>query len=897
MEKQKEYYAFISYKREDEKWAKWLQNKLEHYRFPTNLNGHADLPKNIRPTFRDVTDLTPGLLAEKIDNALRSSEWLIVICSPRSAKSPWVCKEAQTFIDLERADKIIPFVIEGSPFSNNNITECYPKALLNLNDDKELLGANINELGRNAAVIKVVARMFNLRFDALWQRFERERKKRRMITLLSLLLTTILGFIVAGNMFLQYRKIQLTLSRAITYRANQLIEQGDSYLARKLLLEILPNEKDIIERPYDAEAEATFRLACEHNSNVFWNKHSVSSVSISPNGEHIVSASRNLIYIWDVQTGECLQTIEEHTAHVMSVSYSSDGKYIVSASEDGTVRVWKLDKGEYRCIKTLENNLRKFRMASFSPDGKYLVAIAYFFSKSYIYVWDVNNDYECIKEIPIDIPNLDYSITSISFSPDSKYLLSALIDKTIRIWEVKNDFKCIKVLDKHTDIVYHSSFSPDGRYIVSASADKTICVWDVRNDYKCIKTLEGHLGIVYSAVFSYDGKYIVSTSADKTVRVWNVVDDYKCVNILNGHTHEVVSLAVGHNGMFFVSGSTDRTVHLWDLNKPKSEKIFNIHVNHSVAYNPKGTHIALTPKYFHKDSAIIILDINSGKTQHIKNAKYAKSVAYNSTGTLMVSAHFDNTICVWDVDDGYKHIKTLDKHTDIVNSAIFSPNGKYILSASADSTVRLWDVENDYKCIKVFDQHQEDVNSATFSSNGKYIVSTSNDGAVMCWNIYDYKRKWWIVNESNKMQKKGYTNVFYNPKTQYALMCVATDTQANIDIWKIGSDKLDCIIVNDAIESVFYSTDGKYAIVGGRSGSIYVWDVDCKVCIKTFEGHTDAVNNVSLSPDGESILSTSRDGTVRIWGFPQLQKLINKTKQRFKNVPLTEKERHDYFLE
>lgn len=29
--------AFISYKREDEKWAKWLQNKLEYYKLPTEI--------------------------------------------------------------------------------------------------------------------------------------------------------------------------------------------------------------------------------------------------------------------------------------------------------------------------------------------------------------------------------------------------------------------------------------------------------------------------------------------------------------------------------------------------------------------------------------------------------------------------------------------------------------------------------------------------------------------------------------------------------------------------------------------------------------------------------------------------------------------------------------------
>ena len=208
MEQQKEYYAFISYKREDEKWAKWLQNKLEHYKFPTNLNGRTDLPKNIRPTFRDVTDLNPGLLAEEINNALRNSEWLIVVCSPRSAKSPWVCKEAQTFIDLGRADHIIPFVIEGNPFSDDPTIECYPEALLNLTGSKELLAANINEMGRDAAAIKVVARMFNLRFDALWQRYEREQGRKRWMWIGGSVLFALLGLGIGAYFVKQNRTIE-----------------------------------------------------------------------------------------------------------------------------------------------------------------------------------------------------------------------------------------------------------------------------------------------------------------------------------------------------------------------------------------------------------------------------------------------------------------------------------------------------------------------------------------------------------------------------------------------------------------------------------------------------------------------------------------------------------------
>ncbi len=251
----KEYYAFISYKREDEKWAKWLQDKLEHYKFPTNLNGRTDLPKNIRPTFRDVTDLKPGLLAEEINNALHNSQWLIVVCSPRAAKSPWVCKEAQTFIDLGRADHIIPFVIEGNPFSNDTATECYPEALLNLTGSKELLAANIDEMGRDAAAIKVVACMFNLRFDTLWQRYEREQRRKRWMWMGGFLLLALLGigigaYFVRQNRTIENQNIQLENERNNVLRANAnlnislmktFLSQNRPEMALVVLNDIKPN--------------------------------------------------------------------------------------------------------------------------------------------------------------------------------------------------------------------------------------------------------------------------------------------------------------------------------------------------------------------------------------------------------------------------------------------------------------------------------------------------------------------------------------------------------------------------------------------------------------------------------------------------------------------------------
>lgn len=174
-----EYFAFISYKREDEKWAKRLQRKLESYRLPTALRKkYPDLPGKIRPIFRDQSDLAGGNLNNEIEKSLDGSKYLIVICSPRSAKSPWVSKEVQYFINHGREDAIIPFIIGGIPNSPVPQDECFPEGLRNLNGTKEILGININEMGRSAAMIKVVARMLGLRFDILWQRYRRKRVRR-----------------------------------------------------------------------------------------------------------------------------------------------------------------------------------------------------------------------------------------------------------------------------------------------------------------------------------------------------------------------------------------------------------------------------------------------------------------------------------------------------------------------------------------------------------------------------------------------------------------------------------------------------------------------------------------------------------------------------------------------
>ena len=181
MEPQYKYFAFISYNSKDTAWGKKLQKKLEHYKLPSTLcSEHGWERKPIKPVFFAPTDIQPGGLSNELQERLKASQHLIVICSPNSAKSEWVGKEIEFFHNLGRTNNIHFFIVEGSPHSGNPDTECFNPVIDKLGLP-EILGANINEkiyrrpwLNRERAYVQLVSKLLGVEFDAIWQRHKRQ---------------------------------------------------------------------------------------------------------------------------------------------------------------------------------------------------------------------------------------------------------------------------------------------------------------------------------------------------------------------------------------------------------------------------------------------------------------------------------------------------------------------------------------------------------------------------------------------------------------------------------------------------------------------------------------------------------------------------------------------------
>ena len=176
------YTAFISYNSKDDRWAKWLQRKLEAYSIPVSIRSEQGAEgrreKKMR-VFRYRSDLNTVSLNDGLAHELDEARWLIVICSPNSAKSAWVGKEIQHFIDTGRKDKILPFIVDGTSYSNE-ADECLNPVLKAAFPDGDILGVNIDDYGddpriyrKRKALVRTVSLLLETpdAFGYLWNRY------------------------------------------------------------------------------------------------------------------------------------------------------------------------------------------------------------------------------------------------------------------------------------------------------------------------------------------------------------------------------------------------------------------------------------------------------------------------------------------------------------------------------------------------------------------------------------------------------------------------------------------------------------------------------------------------------------------------------------------------------
>lgn len=319
------YDAFISYRHAelDLRIAKKLHKGLETFKVPRAIVRKSG-KKNIRRVFRDQEELPIGSdLGDNIEAALAESEFLIVICSPRTPESYWVRKEIETFIKLHDREHVLAVLIEGEP------DQSFPEELLA--DDEgnpveplaaDVRGESDREIDKKlkAETVRLAAPLLGCGYDDLRQR-HRERKMKKAAAALSAVAASAILFGIYSTynavMIQQnYEGKQRNQSKYLADTSLGLLEAGDRRAAALVALEALPGEEN--DKPYVAEAQYALSRAlyCYDTGQdmkpdrILPHEQPVSDFWLSQDAAMAVTIDQgNNVYVWEIGSGKKLLQI------------------------------------------------------------------------------------------------------------------------------------------------------------------------------------------------------------------------------------------------------------------------------------------------------------------------------------------------------------------------------------------------------------------------------------------------------------------------------------------------------------------------------------------------------------------------------------------------------------
>ena len=604
------YWAFISYSHADKKWGDWLHSALETFKVPKALAGAASgpgepIPSKIFPIFRDREELpTSSDLGSMITQALHQSRLMIVICSPRAAKSRWVNQEILDFKKLGGAERILALIVDGEPNAADGKpdfsveAECFPEALkyalgadgnLDRNQPTEPIAADARPGmdGKTGAKLKLVAGILGINYDDLKRREERRRHhQQRIVVAVSAALVLIFAGLAAAAI------LQSRLATQETKEANaqkqeaerqkvEAITQRHAAETQKTIADEksveAENEKDrAVSRQLvadsmeqkDRDPEKSILLAMQAvNATVGFSLPPVPAATTTLHSAILGSQVR--------------MTLRGHEHGVNSVAFSPDGRRLATASDDQTAKIWDSETG--KGLKTLPGHVNTVTSVAFSPDGKRLATAS---ADETAKIWNAQTG----KELMTLSGHADF-VFSVAFSPDGRRVATGSNDKTAKIWDAETG-KELMTLHGHGDVVRSVAFSPDGRRLATGSSDDTAKIWDAETG-KELTTLHGHEGAVYSVAFSPDGRRLATASGDKTAKIWDAQTG-KELTTLHGHEGVVESVAFSPDGGRLATASWDNTAKIWETTTGKELTTLRGHEGWvtSVAFSPDGRRLA-----------------------------------------------------------------------------------------------------------------------------------------------------------------------------------------------------------------------------------------------------------------------------------------------------------------
>ncbi len=583
----------------------------------------------------------------------------------------------------------------------------------------------------------------------------------------------------------------------------------------------------------------------------------INQVKYFHDGSRFAVASSIGIWIYNADTGEELNFMNEQMYSIDSLTFSRDGSMFASGDSRGRIFIWDVHSEQHRY--TLDTHTIGVPTIAFSPDGDILASGSY---DNKVHLWNLKN-----REQMRTLEGHTGSVRSVTFSPDGKTLASSSgkEGKNVLLWDVDTG-KLLKTVAQDIGFVYSLAFSPDGRTLAGGCNDRNVRVWNIHSG-KLLQKLEGHKWVVHSILFSSDGQTLVSGSWDGSIRMWNPYTGEQ-LNVLTGHENKVYSVTYSPDENTLLSAGRN-DICIWDVRTGKRMKTITGYYGsiRDIAYSPNGDSLICSAS-----TGIQKLDIHTNqqlqtfkpeptkKIQNINAMEFtpnADKIVYGGRGKVgLIDADTGIQLNCWESHNSQTPVK-------------LSPNGEKLAIGSNNNRILLVDLKSGDITKTLIDQttgNKAVIICLAFSLDGNLLACGSSDNKVRIWNMQTDQLLQTLIGHTDLVR-----SIVFAPNGETVASGGWKD-DSKIRLWNVHSGQLLHTIYSTSkrVYSLAYSPDGKILASGNSNGSIGLWDPNTGENIKLLTGHAYRVNSIDYSPDGKTLASVSDDGTVLLWDLTNL---------------------------
>lgn len=858
------YDAFISYRHAelDLYIAKKLHKGLETFKVPRAVAKKSG-KKKIKRVFRDQEELPIGSdLGDNIESALAESEYLLVVCSPRTPQSYWVQKEISTFIQMHDREHVLAVLTEGEP------EESFPALLLTDENGNpveplaaDVRGAAKREINRKlrTEIMRLAAPLLSCSYDDLRQR-HRERRMKKVAALSGAVAALAVAFASysAYNAALiqsNYEGKQRNQSKYLAETSLRLLEEGDRRAAVLVALEALPDGGN--DRPYVAEAQYALSQAlyCYDTGNrmrmdrILQHDLPVREFSVNEEGTKVLSIDQGeTISVFDLENGEKLAQISpkiDENGYLVEIvgAFLYEG-HIIICQDDGLRSVTFDSQEEWRT-----QNPAGAIYCMFDQTTRLAACV----SNEAVVFFDITSG-----ELVCTMPNLQESSYSsaMAFSADgTRFALSHLVREEgaeagcVSLY----DFATGTVTDIATAATYiaEMAFTMDGHLIVAEYSFEEASNFEQ-------SVLTGYLQKIdcqdQSTLWqnTYECQVLGTEAASARIKCRSYQDPD------TGKQHDEVLLSV------------DNKAYTWD--NETGERIAGVQVdngivNFLVAQNSCYGYLAQS------DGTIDIADMTAGvkyPTVAIETGKVLRDAAIQN-GMIVMRAYASPDLTVMKYQEGSGMVR-LEEYGDTIMEVDSSKGESYY-------AVRLYDTHGitkfrfyrteDNSFVGEWSCEEDSYSQAwAFVSDTCYAV-VCLDGTVFFYDVESGEGdkltvEEWFLSTKCSMNEEASMAFLYTGK-QY---CVVDLLQKSV---------LFTGETQEYIRGAVLSGDGRHAYCSIQENNVVIMDTETGTMTEIspdgyqVPGNVSARDAFAVSKDGSLLAVSCQDGVLRVLSLEKME--------------------------